>query len=145
MEFNPILMALSFLFFAGLVVVLKFLYIDPVLALLKKRDQLTVGQKKSANELEQKLEEISEKYHSAITKTKRDLEAVRSEQLERVRKESEARLKQTERELGQKIKEHDRELARELEAVSEKIPDLASSISQEIKRALIETRVVRSS
>lgn len=145
MDINPINIVLHAAWFVALLVVLKFLYVEPVLRLLRKRDELTKGRAESTTDLAQQITELKQHYESAVRKTKEDLEIVRQEQLARVRKESDSRLKQAQRELDQKFMDQYRGLTKELESVRTKLPQLAENLSQEIKRALLETKVVKSS
>jgi F0F1-type ATP synthase membrane subunit b/b' len=143
MDISFINIVLHAALFVGLLFVLKVLYVAPVLELLRRRDEMTKGKAESTSELATQISELKLKYESAVNKTKHDLEIVRQEQLARIKKESEGRLKKAQREFDQRFQTQYQNLVADLKSVRERIPQMAESLSQEIKKAMTETKVIK--
>ncbi len=119
--------------FIAIFFILKALYFEPVLAVLKKRDALTIGKASETDSLVAQTEEMRKDYQERLSRIRSELERHREAELASLRallfEESEG-LKKT---LEAKAKEHQEFLSSQVAAERTKF----SSLTQELRNEIV--------
>lgn len=126
-----------------LLLILKILYIDPVLRLLKKRESLTLGRAEKSKELATELQQMKEAYHAKISLLREEIEGSRAERLKALRAQTEERIKRTKKENEAKLTQLRKELDRELNSLRQNLSEHSSEVQKEILKVVLEGKVVR--
>lgn len=122
--------------------ILKHLYFKPILAALKRREQLTTGRAHESDELVLRLGDLKASYESKIREVKIDLENKRQEALKKVRDNSEDQIRRA-KEISEKNQSnHLENLERESKLIRSKFAALSSDLRKEIISAMTASRVV---
>lgn len=126
-----------------LLIVLKYLYVDPVVRLLKKRDALTWGRGEQSKEMQEKLEAMRAEYKSKILAVRSDLEEVRKDKVLSLRAEAEKKIEQAKNENAGKLNKLRAELDEEIKSLRDQIPEYSVGIRKQIVESVLEGKVVR--
>jgi F0F1-type ATP synthase membrane subunit b/b' len=142
MEINFTLFIQAAIYLA-LFVVLKNLYFHPLLALLKKRDQLTTGKLDEVATLSKKIETLTAQYEAKMKQTKESMEAHRQETLQKVRASAEEKIHDAKTKLEKKLSDYQATLERDAQHIRSKFPTLSAEIKKDITDAILTSRVVK--
>lgn len=145
MEFHPLIIGIQLLVFIGVILAVKFLYVNPILKLLKYRESLTKGRTSEATQLLERLESLRSDYDSKITNVRDEIERERSKALSDVRKQTEEKLAMARAEFDRKMSDATQSLEQEVSRVKAKLPELSSSVGQEIVHAVMDSKIARMS
>ncbi|MDB5037116.1 MAG: hypothetical protein JWQ35_644 [Bacteriovoracaceae bacterium] len=123
--------------------ILKAYYFKPILALLKKRESLTVGKLDEVSDLTKKMEGLRAEYESRMKAARESMESHRMEALQRIRQNSEEKIHQAKIKLEKSLSDHQEALEREAKIIRTKFATLAVDLKKEIEGAILSSRVVR--
>lgn len=123
--------------------VLKSLYFEPLLALLKKREGLTLGKKSEAENLRLKFEELSSTYNTRMRQAKEAMEARRVDALQKVKSSAEQKIHEAKTKAEKKLWDYQDSLELEAKNLRLKFSGLAMDLKKEIVGAMVSSRVVR--
>ncbi|MBN8553858.1 MAG: hypothetical protein J0L93_00255 [Deltaproteobacteria bacterium] len=143
MEFNSTLL-IQLGIYLGLIFILKILFFDPILKLLNKREALTEGKKEEASGMREKITAIRIKFDSKMSEVKQSLEGQRQIELKMVKERAEQKLSEAKSKVERKLIDHQIEMEAELKRLRGQLPQLSSEISNEITKAILGAKVVRS-
>ena len=129
--------------FLYVVLMLRSLVFAPLLKILAKRDEITVGRVDAAAEMQKEIGEMRAKVDAEIQSLRSSLEERRHDTIRRNREISEKKIQEAKERVEKQILEKRGSLIQEQESVRSKIPGMAESVSQEIIKALSSSRVVR--
>ena len=129
--------------YLALFFILKALYFEPLLALLKKRGGLTAGKMTKAAELSKKIEELSAQYEASMRQAKENMETHRQGVLQKTRATAEERIHDTKTKLEKKLQDYQTSLERDAQHLRAKLPALTAELKKEIMDAILNSRVVR--
>lgn len=140
---KPLNIALHLGLYIGILLVMKFLYVDPVLRLLRRRDSLTEGRKKSGEELQSKLLSMKQTIDAQTNTLKAELEGRRQDALRVVHKESEERSAKIKKELEAKLLANSARLQANYGDLRKQLPSLGEDLGREMAEAVMSGRVVK--
>ncbi len=129
--------------YVAVLLIMKFLYVDPVLRLLRKRDQLTEGRAKSSTELLNKAQEMRATYEARVAEVKSELEAKRTQAIRSVQKEADERLKRAQKEIELRLQANQGRLQATAEDLRKQIPVFGDSLGRDMAEAVMGGKVVR--
>ena len=143
MEINSTLL-IQLGIYLGLIFILKILFFDPILKLLKKREALTDGKKEEASGMREKIQAIKSKFDLKMSEVKQALENQRQTELKMVKERAEKKLAEAKSKVERKLIDHQIEMEAELKRLRAQLPQLSSEISNEITKAILGAKVVQS-
>ncbi|PIR22110.1 MAG: hypothetical protein COV44_10070 [Deltaproteobacteria bacterium CG11_big_fil_rev_8_21_14_0_20_45_16] len=143
MNFSPILILIHLAIYLGLIVVLKKLYFDPVLKLLRRREALTLGRQQSSVEMLQEIAQLKSRYAHEMESIKSELDVQRQRAMKQLQDEAAKATHDVKRENKEKFSQHQEALNEQLETLRRTLPDLGSKLGDDIIEAIINTRMVR--
>jgi len=129
--------------YLAVLVLMKFLYVDPVLRLLQKRDSLTEGRLTSSADKQAKIIEFRSQYEKAVSSVKSELESRRLTELRNVQHEMDDLTKRTQKELNSKLQANHVKLEANLSDLRKQINILGDQLGIEMAEAVTSGRVVR--
>jgi len=124
-------------------VLMKFLYVDPVLRLLKKRDSLTEGRLSSSADKQAKILEFKQQYEKSVSSLKTELEARRLSELRTLQHEMDELTKRTQKEMNAKIQTNHQQLESNLADLRKQLNIMGDKLGIEMAEAVTSGRVVR--
>ncbi len=124
-------------------VLMKFLYVDPVLRLLKKRDSLTEGRLNSSAEKQAKILEFRQQYEKSVSSLKSELEAKRLSELRSLQHEMDELTKKTQKEMSAKVQANHAQLDGNLVELRKQLNSMGEKLGIEMAEAVTSGRVVR--
>lgn len=142
-EFNPVIFGIQGAMFIALIFVLKTLFFDPLVSLLKKREELTSGRREVMDKLRQEVEKNKQAYQNKLTLTRKQLLEEKIKTLVEVRERTEEKLKHLRLSFHQEAEDHKKKVKEMCEEFKQQIPQHAPPIAQEIKNALLHSRAGR--
>jgi F-type H+-transporting ATPase subunit b len=132
---------------AGIYIILFFalrsLFFSPILALLKKREGLTLGRLDASHELRTKIDDLNLKYNSRMKDAREVAEAKRVEILQRVRHDADQKIHDAKSKTEKALWDYQDTLEREAKILRTKFSTLAGDLKKEIIDAITSSRVVR--
>jgi F0F1-type ATP synthase membrane subunit b/b' len=144
LSIKPLNLLLHLGLYISVLLVMKFLYVDPVLRLLRKREALTEGRTKSSQEMQLKIAELQSQYDTQISSVKAELELRRSGELRSAQKEVGEKVKRAQKELDLKLQAKQAQLEAMASDLKKQIPVLGDQVGREMAEAIMSGRVVRS-
>jgi len=129
--------------FIYVLVVLKYLFFDPILKILQKRDELTLGRIDAAEDYRLKMDGLKEKLDREVGQLRTSLEEQRHEATKRQREISEKKVQDAKHRVEKQLIEKRALLEQETEKMRSKVPQLGESVAKEIVDAMLGSRVVR--
>lgn len=142
MEFNSTLFIQAGIYLA-LFFILKKLYFGPLINLLKKRDELTVGKMDESTELAKKIETLSAQYEADMKRAREEIESQRQETLRRVRTSAEEKIHDAKSKVEKKLSEFQDSLDKESKNIRTKFPAMSTELQKEIIGAILNSKVVQ--
>lgn len=142
MNFNPVVFSLHIVLFIVVLVALKYLYFDPILAILKRRDDLTKGKEESAEALLSEIEKLKNEYKSQVNALKRELEERRQETLKTLAAETSKTISDTKHKTDENFNAYSKKLDEQVESLRQSLPDLGNRLGDEIVEVVSGARVV---
>ena len=124
-------------------VLMKFLYIDPVLRLLRKRDSLTEGRLSSSADKQTKIIEFRQQYDRAVSSLKSELEFRRISELRALQHEMDELTKRTLKELNSKTQNNHTLLEKNLADLRKQLNNLGDNLGIEMSEAVTGGRAAR--
>lgn len=124
-------------------VLMKFLYIDPVLRLLRKRDSLTEGRLSSLADKQTKIIEFRQQYDRAVSSLKSELEFRRISELRALQHEMDELTKRTLKELNSKTQNNHTLLEKNLADLRKQLNNLGDNLGIEMAEAVTGGRAAR--
>lgn len=124
--------------------VLKVLYFDPIMFLLKKREAMTTGKNDEAARLQTNISELQVRYDEELKKTRNELEIQRNESLKSARESAEKKIKEAKVRAEAHLSQQVKNLEAELSKVRAQLPEMSAGISKEMVAAILSARVARS-
>lgn len=143
MDFNLSTFLIQGGIFLYVLFVLNFLFFKPIMAILKRREEVTVGKVGAAEEYQRQIAELQEKYDSEINRLKSSLEESRHEAIKRQRDVAERKVQEAKTRLERQTAEKRALLVQEYEKVRDRIPTLSEGVAKEIVSAMLKSKVVR--
>jgi len=143
MNFSPILILIHLAIYLGLIVVLKKLYFDPVLKLLRRREALTLGRQQSSAEMLQEIAQLKSRYARETESIKLELDTNRQKAMKNLQDQAAKTTHDVKRENEEKFARYQEMLNEQLENVRKTLPDLGSKLGDDIIDAIVNTRMVR--
>lgn len=143
MDVSLVNIVVHFIIYGVILVVLQQLYFKPILALIRRRESLTVGRTEQGKDLRLKLENMKAEYSERIDSVKEELYEKKKEALGAVRSECDQKLVALKRSNDEQLKSQVQKLESEIETVREKIPSIGESLAQEVVEAITKSRVVK--
>lgn len=129
--------------YLAVLVLMKFLYVDPVLRLLKKRDSLTEGRLTSSADKQAKIIEFKQQYERSVSSLKSELEAKRVSELRSLQQEMDELTKRTQKEMNAKIQSNHAQLESNLAELRKQLNIMGDKLGIEMAEAVTSGRVVR--
>lgn len=133
---KPINILIHLSIYLGVLIILKYLYVDPVLRLLRKRDALTFGKQQGGKEMQQKLISMKGEYDSRMSSVKAELDAQRSSALKQQQKAADERIAKVHRDLDLKISANHAQAVKNLEDLRKRIPTLGEELGREMAASI---------
>lgn len=131
MEFNQTLFVQAGIFIA-IFFILKALYFEPVLELLKRRDAATTGKTEEANQMLVQIESMKKDYNDRLHRVRLDLEKNRETRLASLRADLSKDLEQLKAKIDEGSKAHQTLLDGETNAARLRFSALAADLKKEI-------------
>lgn len=131
---------LQMVLFAGFIILLKPLLIDPMLALFAAREEGTVGVKDEAREMQEKAADILRRYENEVATARAAALKVRDESRQETA-QLEAKILAEGRRASDQITTQGREkIARELEALAKELEQLKPAVAQSIQSRILDAK-----
>ncbi len=143
MELNFFTLSVQFAIYLFIIFILKVLYFDPVMALLRRRDALTVGRNKESEDLAAQIEELQFAYEERIESLRKELDVQRVGAIQKSRDLAEKKIQTAKSSVEQKLNRAMQELNLEVGSVHARLPQASADVAQEIVSAVMGARVVR--
>ena len=134
MEFNQTLFIQAGIFIA-ILFILKTLYFEPILELLRRRAAATTGRVEEADQMIAQMEAMKRDYNDRLYRVRSELEKNRETQLASLRDELTQDLERLKAKMDEGAKTHLEILDREVKTAHGRFPALA----QELKKEMIES------
>lgn len=144
MDVNWKILLIQLGIFVYCLLALHYLIFSPLMKILKRRDEMTVGKASAAEDLDAKLNTMKAQYDSQIADLRDALESSRHETLKKNRELSDAKVKQAKSRVDRQISEKRTLIEQEADRVRSKIPQLSDDLAQDILQSITNSRVVRS-
>lgn len=122
---------------------LNFFFFRPIMGILRKRDEMTVGRSDAAEDFRRQIQEFEEKIEAEVTKTKSSLDEHRQETLKHHRDLSEKKISEAKERIEKQVGEKRTVLEKEVESMRSRIPQMSEAVSREIISAVTTAKVVR--
>jgi F-type H+-transporting ATPase subunit b len=129
--------------YLALIFILKGLFFDPILALLRKREALTTGKKGEALGMREKISQLKAEYEAKMSDVKKSIDLQRRDELGAIRERAEKKLNDAKTKADRKLMDHQLEMEAEIKRLRGQLPQLSADISSEISKAIIGAKVVR--
>ena len=142
-EFEPTTFIFQFILIVALILILKTLYFDPILKLLKRRESLTSGKKEDAQHLHDKIEELRVDYDMKISEIRQELDKERSGVVSKAKAEAQSLIQKAKDEMKANMAAEEKKLKSEIEKVKKQIPELSTKIAKEVSDAMSSSKVVQ--
>lgn len=122
---------------------LHFLFFKPVLGVLKKREDLTVGRVEEAADFQKKMESLQTRYTTEVNSVRQSLDEQRQEAIRRSREITEKKIQEAKERVNRQTAEKRALLDQEYQKVKVKLPGLSDSVAAEVVDAMLNGKVVR--
>lgn len=143
MEVNPVVIASHIIIYIGIIVILKKLYFDPALLLLKRREALTKGRDESGKKLIEQMQALQSKYQDGVSSLKNELEEKRRQALKKAESEAAASIDDMKTKTEKSLAANQEKLDQQLAESRSKLPDLGSHLGDNMAEAVMSAKIVR--
>lgn len=143
MEFNPVVVGLHIVIYVGVILLLKYLYFDPILAILRRRDALTQGRQESTAQLKQDITRLKALYFSEVDSLKSELYEKKQSALNEIQEESQKSFEIAKKNSENEFLVYQEKLEAQVEKTRQVLPDVGSHLGDDIVESIVSSRVVR--
>ncbi len=143
MEVNFFILGIQLGIYVSLIIVLKVLYFDPALKLLKRRSELTDGRVQEAHSLQNKILDLRNEYESRMSEVRHALHIERTKTLSRIREVTDKKISETRLNMEDQLNSQRRKIETELSKIQDRLPEWSAQIAKEITNAVLTSKVVR--
>ena len=143
LSFNLNIFLIQAVIYIGVLIIVKFLYFDPILRLVKKRESLTLGRQGEAVQMTARLESARTQYSSQLDGVKNEQSLLHESEIKKARGIADEQINQARVKVEMKLLQAQKDLNAELAQVRSKIPPVAESVAAEIAAAVMSAKVVR--
>jgi len=123
--------------------VLNFFFFKPIMRVLRRREEMTVGKTGEAEEFTKQMEALQTRYDMEISSLKASLEESRHETIRRQRELADKKVQDARQRVERQAAEKKGALMQEYEKVRDRLPSLSESVAKEVVGALTTSRVVK--
>lgn len=113
------------------------------MALLKKRESMTVGRSNEAGELRNQTAALRAQYETRMMALREQLDHERHEAMRLAKDRTDKKIEEAKSGVAAKLLNHQKEVSAEGQKLRTKLPELSMEISKEIVGAITRSRVVR--
>jgi F-type H+-transporting ATPase subunit b len=142
-EVVPHILIIQGIIFISLIFVLKYLYFDPILKLLKKRESLTSGRHDESVHLHEELETLTSDYNQKIHGARLELSEERKSAILKTKAEAEEKIKEAKAAMEAELKAQEQKLTTEISSARKSLPEMSAKIANEISTSMQEAKVVQ--
>lgn len=123
--------------------VLRELYFKPLLKLIHRREELTVGKEKEASDWTDKIDALQAEYQTQIQETKDKLENERLQLMTQVQTDTKKKVSEAQLKSASELKSLTEKLSEDITNLKNDLPRVADEISKEIVKSVTTSKVVR--
>lgn len=142
LEFNLHTFVAQIILFIILFGVLKNLFFDPILKVLRRRESLTVGKKSDVEKLLAQTQELQDRYDQKLRSLLNELDLKKKAEVTSLTESLQAQVKEAEAKAKKRISEHEILLQTEINSARARVQVLSDEVSRDIVQAISESRVV---
>lgn len=142
MSDNLVVWISQLVIFIALIFILKKLYYEPVLKLLRRRESLTSGKLSEAEELKVKMAELKAGYEKQMSQLRDSFDQERRDALQQIRQQSEKKLSEARTKIEARLQHQRKDLTEEIKKLQALVPEWSEEIMNEITKAMTQSKVV---